>query len=219
MVELENDADKEFILDGLTHGFRIIDNNSVLDRVEMNNYDSATCLQTRHSVEDQIQQEIQEGNYVITKEKPTVVSALGAIPKADSTDIRLIHDCSRPQGIAVNDYASIDKQTFQSVHEATRLIHPGYYMAKVDLKSAYRSVPIHPDCYAATGLKWKFSGNKSVTYLYDTRLPFGSRAAPGIFHRITQAVRRMMSRKGISGLVVYLDDFLIIARTQSECKR
>ena len=38
-----------------------------------------------------------------------------------------------------------------------------------------------------------------------------------IFHRLTQAVRRMMSRRGFPDLVVYLDDFLVIGSNEVEC--
>ena len=31
--------------------------------------------------------------------------------------------------------------------------------------------------------------------------------APGIFHRLTQAVKRMLKQKGLEATVVYLDDF------------
>ena len=51
-------------------------------------------------------------------------------------------------------------------------------MAKMDLKSAYRSVHLHPSQYASTGFKWKFKNNDHITHLYDIALPFGS-----IFHR------------------------------------
>ena len=30
---------------------------------------------------------------------------------------------------------------------------------------------------------------------------------PGIFHRITQAIRHMLIRRGLTATVVYLDDF------------
>ena len=76
--------------------------------------------------------------------QPDIVSAIGAIPKKDSDEVRLIHDCSRPVGCSLNSHATIDKQKFQTLDEATQLISPRAYMAKVDLKSAYRSVPIHP---------------------------------------------------------------------------
>jgi len=52
--------------------------------------------------------------------------------------------------------------------------------------------------------------------MVDTRLPFGSRSAPGIFHRLTQSVRRMMERRGFNA-IVYLYDFLVIADLQTEC--
>ncbi|KAL9978914.1 hypothetical protein ACROYT_G016498, partial [Oculina patagonica] len=91
--------------------------------------------------------------------------------------------------------------------------------AKIDLKHAYRSVPIHPANYQATGCKWRFAGDNFDTFFYDTRLPFGAKSSPGIFHRITQAVRRMMAKRGFHGIVVYLDDFLVIGDTQTECER
>ena len=92
-----------------------------------------------------------------------------------------------------------------------------YFMAKIDLRHAYRSVPIHPCYYKATGCKWQFSGSDSFTYFYDAHLPFGARAAPIIFHRLTQAVRRMMAKRGFHDVVVYLDDFLVIGHTAAEC--
>ena len=64
-------------------------------------------------------------------------------------------------------------------------------MAKVDLESAYHSVRIHPDNYHATGIKFKFPGNPTSTYMYDMRLPFGAWKSPGIFNHITQAVKRI----------------------------
>ena len=96
-------------------------------------------------------------------------------PKKDSNDIRLVHDCSWPPGTSLNSYASIDKEKFQTLDQAVKLIQPGYYMAKVDLKNAYRSVRIHPSNYAATGISWKFNSERYHRFLFDTRLPFGAR--------------------------------------------
>ena len=98
------------------------------------------------------------------------------------------------------------------------LVDQNYYLAKIDLRHAYRSVPIHPSNYPATGLKWTFSGDSRPTYMYDTRLCFGGRRSPGIFHRLTQSVRRMMCRKGFDDIVVYLDDFLIVSQSKEECE-
>eukprot|EP00111_Clytia_hemisphaerica_P012840 TCONS_00037755-protein len=182
----------------------------------MENYSSATGPVFKEKVDKAILEEIEAGNYVAVDSKPSIVSALGAVPKPDSDDIRLIHDCSMPPGKGVNSYISVEKQSFQSLNDATKLIGKGYFIAKVDLRRAYRSVPVHPANFKALGLKWKLPGDDHFTYFVDTRLPFGGSSAPGIFHRLTQSVRRMMARRGFSDVVVYLDDFLVVGRTYEE---
>ena len=183
----------------------------------MQNYKSATNPITKPIVEQTIRDEISQGNYMISATKPTVVSALGAIPKPNSSEVRLIHDCSRPHGQAVNDFITTRSFKFQTLDDAIKLLRPNYFMAKIDLKHAYRSVPIHPANYQATGCKWRFVGDDFDTYFYDTRLPFGAKSSPEIFHRLTQAVRRMMAKRGFDDIVVYLDDFLVVGPTLAEC--
>ena len=170
---LETDRDRDFIINGLTNGFEIIPSDSVLKTAETNNYKSATASDVRDKVENQIREEISKGNYVVTHVKPTIVSALGAIPKPDTDKIRLIHDCSRPQFSNVNSYATTQHFSYVTVEKAVSQIKPNSYLAKIDLKSAYRHVPIHPSNYRATGLAWQFQGDQHVTYLYDNKLPFG----------------------------------------------
>lgn len=62
-----------------------------------------------------------------------------------------------------------------------------------------------------------FEGDKSPSYLFDTRLPFGASLAPSIFHRLTQSVHRMMAKRGFINMVVYLDDFLMIEESYDKC--
>ena len=102
---------------------------------------------------------MEKGNYVISTSKPTIVSALGAVPKSNSDELRLIHDCSMPKGQGVNSYVlTLDKLHFQTIDDAVNLVTPECYLAKIDLHHAYRSVPIHSANYPVTGLKWTFSG-------------------------------------------------------------
>lgn len=82
--------------------------------------------------------------------------------------------------------------------KAVSLIKPNPYLAKIELKSAYRHVPIHPSTYTAAGLAWRFRGDKTLTYLYDRKLPFGASKSPEIFHRLTQAITRLMKHGGFS---------------------
>ena len=94
-----------------------------------------------------------------------------------------------------------------------------YYCAKLDLQSAYRSVPIHPDNYTATGLAWRFEGEDTDTYLFDALLPFGSACGPSHFSRLSNAIRRMMYRKGYKGVVSYIDDFFGLVRPTRNARR
>lgn len=212
--ELQDDPDKHFLLDGIKNGFCIVDNNNSPQQAEMDNYGSTK--QHHEAVEKQILTEIREGRYIKTTQKPQLISALGAIPKPDG-GIRLIHDCSQPQGKSLNEYVTEKWDIkYQTVKAALPHLKPGYFMAKVDLKSAYRSVGLHPSQTQYTGLKWKFSGDSEYTYLYDSALPFGARKSPGIFHRLTQSVTRMMKKRGFT-VIAYLDDFLLISPNREQC--
>ena len=184
----------------------------------INQLRAATSSSTKARVGQIIREEIMQGNYVITSSKPTVVSASGAIPMPNSTEIRIIYDCSRLHRQAVNDYITIRSFKFQW-NDAIKLIRPKYVKAKKDLKHAYRSIPIRPANCQATGCKRRFMGDDYDTFFYDTRLPFKAKSSPEIFHRITQAVRHMMARRGFPKIVVYLDDFLVVGATRADCER
>ena len=150
----------------------------------------------RAQVEKQILTELENGRYRISSERSNIVSAIGAIPKNNSSDVRLIHDASRPAGKALNDYATTNYFKYQSIQDAVGLVTPGCYFDKLDLANAYRCVKVHLSNFKATGFKWRFTGDKHYTYLIDERLPFGAARSPEIFNRITHAIREIMKRKG-----------------------
>ena len=213
-----NDPKRESLLKGVREGFHIVDDITEcnISDVHMENYKSATCKKIAPIVELQIKDEIVNGQYKIVNKRPALVSALGAIPKKEKNKIRLIHDCSRPPGYALNDFAESNSMKYQSLQDAIDLIGQNYYIAKVDLANAYRVVRIHPSNYDVTGLKWTFTNDSLPTYMVDTRLPFGARRSPEIFNELTQAVRRIMAQRG-SQVVAYLDDFLIVGESKRDC--
>lgn len=200
----------------MRNGFDIIDPDAVPSPVQCENHSSAKPGSPLYSkATDQILREICMGNYQVVHEPPEIISPIGVLPKPDG-GVRIIHDCSQPEGYSVNDYCTTEwKQKFSRVDDAAALVTEGCFMAKVDLKSAYRSVPISSHSQRVTGLRWQFG--KQTVYLRDTKLCFGSKLAPGIFHRLTQAVRRMLKRHGLAATVVYLDDFFIKADTFDAC--
>jgi len=201
-------------MDGVQHGFKIISESSKIPVASAPNHKSA--LVNSEATTILVSNEISEGRYhVCAGWKPNIVSPLGLVPKSNG-GFRLIHDCSMPHGKCVNDYTvTMDKQKYESVEVATSFMTKGCYMAKLDIKSAYRAVAIHPSSYDATGLRWNLNGVD--TYLIDLRLPFGARPSPACFHRISQFIKRCMIRRGYQKLVAYQDDFLVLGDTHSEC--
>lgn len=114
-------------------------------------------------------------------------------PRKILQNVRLSHDASRPGGHALNDYATANHFRYQSIQDAVDLVTPGFYFAKLDL------------------------ADKHYSYMIDERLPFGVARSPEIFNRITQAVRKVMKRKGYATKIVFQDDFLVIGRSYREC--
>ena len=84
---MTNDIDRDYLLQGLTEGFCIISRDSELRHAEVRNYKSVTEHDVDDKVEKTIREEIQHRNYIVTAEKPTIVRALGVIPKPYSDKI------------------------------------------------------------------------------------------------------------------------------------
>ena len=82
-------------------------------------------------------------------------------------------------GNSLNDYTTLESsQKFQTIHDATSLVQPGFYKAKVDLKSAYRSIRVSEMSQQFTGLQ--IALDNEIIYLYEKKLPFSCRLALGI---------------------------------------
>ena len=106
------------------------------------------------------------------------ISRFGVIPKGHIPGRwRLIVDLSAPANHSVNDgiEAQLCSLEYTSVDQAAGIIKElGHRcrLAKIDIKSAYRIVPAHPEDRLLLGMKWQ--GQSYV----DTVLPFGLRSAP-----------------------------------------
>ena len=168
-----DDPEYQFIIDGVKNGFSIVDQfPDSEDIVFCENYRSA--MSNKMLVETAIKSEIENGNYMVTKVKPQITSALGSVPKGNNS-IRLIHDASMPTKLCINRFVKEKSCSYMDLRHACKLIQPNSFLCKVDLKNAYRSVKIHESNYKLTGLHWKFEGDSESTYFFDTKLPFWGR--------------------------------------------
>ena len=74
-------------------------------------------------------------------------------------------------------------------------------MAKMDVKSAYPIVPVHPSDRPLLGVAW----NGSV--FVDAASPFGLRSVPKIFNTVADAVEWIARKQGVTERWHYLDDY------------
>ncbi|CAC5389298.1 unnamed protein product [Mytilus coruscus] len=163
--ELHNDFDKDFFLHGIEFGFDIVDSSDIPSNIQAKNHPSANPSGPLYvKAHDQVLTEIENNNYIFADATPKIISPMGLIPKPGG-GVRLIHDCSRPIGFAVNEFAGEPtKQIFQTLDDATKLVTPNCYMAKVDLKSAYRSVRISKASQQVTGFRWTFPNGFAINW-------------------------------------------------------
>ena len=143
------------------------------------------------------------------------VSRLGVVPKHSPGQWRIIVDLSSPEGRSVNDGISKDLCSLSYVSvakaaEAVSRMGPGALLAKVDIRSAYRMLPIHPDDRWLLGMQWE--GELFV----ETALPFGLRSAPKLFSAVADALQWIAEQEGVSQPAMhYLDDFLFVGPPRS----
>ena len=119
---------------------------------------------------------------------------------------RLCIDLSRN----LNDFLILPRFSYARVGDAVRRSFPGCWYAKLDLSNCFLSFPLHPD--AVQHFVFRFEGK---LYAF-TGMPFGLASAPFICTMILSVVAHQLHQAGIV-LVRYLDDFLIIAASESVC--
>ncbi len=170
------------MLRGLKHGFRI--------GFSRQSRELGSCRKNLSSVQERpevvtkyIKEELARGRILEVSDKEAQdlrvhCSPFGVIPKkSNPSKWRLIVDLSSPEGKSVNDgipkelsslsYVSVD----DVVHQILKLGR-GAYITKMDVKRAYRNVPVHPTDSLLLGMQWE-----DKVYI-DRTLPFGLRLAP-----------------------------------------
>lgn len=143
------------------------------------------------------------------------VSPVGLIPKKDGT-WRLIHHLSYPTGSSVNDfidrdYCSVHYTPFDSALDMIANLGKGALAARLDIKSAFRLLPIHPSEFELLG--YKIGGY----YFVDKCLPFGCSISCSLFEKLANFLEWELKRRSQSNSVVhYLDDFLVAGQKDSD---
>lgn len=202
------DPDFHYLLDGVVNGFRVLDRHFPPPGYMCRNYGSCYGVENQKKLAGIVSAEYEAGKLSQVSIVPKCIHALGTKKKKGSEKIRPITDCSRPDW-SVNNCMEGVQQSFSyiSVEHIVNIILEGKFTlaSTLDLASAYRSVLISPEHRNYFGI------HLNGSYYTDNCLCFGSKSAPFIFSRITDAVCRFLRDKGIV-CYSYLDDVICLSR-------
>ena len=170
-------------------------------------------------VSDKIATEILEGRVSGPFNSPPFpnfrVSPLGIVPKKEKNSFRLIHHLSFPKGQSLNDQiddrlSSVCYASFEDALVKLRSLGKGTLMAKADIKSAFRLLPVHPNCFNSLGF---FFNNQ---FYFDKCLPMGCSLSCFYFESFSSFLDWVVSIEANSNyLLHYLDDFLFLGQAGS----
>ena len=105
-------------------------------------------------ITDYLSKELQRGRTLPTQMAPTQVSRFGVIPKRHlPREWLLIVDLSAPDGLSVNNGIS-HYLSVQSVARHVYQVGKGALIVKMEIKSAFRVVPVNPDDRMLLGMMW-----------------------------------------------------------------
>ena len=108
----------------------------------------------------------------------------------------------------LNSFVKEEHFKMEGIHTLKDLLMPEDWMCKVDLKDAYFSIPVSEE------------QRNLLTFRVGTKffqfncLPFGLSSAPWVFTKTLKPVVAYLRQLGVR-LIIYIDDILIMARTES----
>ena len=212
-----------FFLHRITRGF-CIGYSLLLSEIKSSKRNIKSARNHAKIVNDYLAEEVQAGRvagpFSCNAVPNALISRFRVIPKVHQPNKwRLIIDLSHPKGKSVNDripkhlclmsYISVD----DAIHKIISL-GCGTLLAKIDIKSAFRLIPVHPADRHLLAMEWK-----GATYV-DTCLPFGPCSAPKLFNVLADLLEWILLHLGVSVLLHYLDDYLTMGPPNTQiCHR
>ena len=124
---------------------------------------------------------------------------------------RLIVHLSAPYASSINDGISKESHSLQYITVDDVIQHvvqlgKGALMFKVDIKHAFRLIPVHGDDWSIHCMVW------CDKYFVDKALPFGLRSSPALFNHFAEAVCWVFRNNyDVAHLEHYLHDFMGVA--------
>lgn len=205
-------------MQGFSRGFSINFRGNYISTCSVNSF---SAYQQPDIVERYLEKEIGAGRiagpFLYCPLEDFCISPLGVVPKKVKGDFRIIQHLSYPRGSSINDGIQSEDTSvsYARVDHAVKLILSsgrGSYLAKTDIKSAFRNILINPCDYHLLGMFWR------DCFYFDKCMPMGCASSCKIFEAFSTAVEWIARTKlKIKFMLHLLDDFLIVAPSQNIC--
>ena len=225
--ELVNHPDKEFV-HYLLHGIQFGFDTGIKDP-PTHTYECKNLLSARTQpdyVTHAIQEEVENGYMLGPFDKLPFshyrVSPIGVAQHKYSSKRRLTLDLSsphdNPEVSSINQH--IDKSDWSLKYvrvddaiEIIKTLGKCTQLIKVDVKNAFRNLPISPSQWRFHCVKWF-----DAYYVY-VRLAFGSRSSCKIFTTLSQAIHWVaVNNYDIPNFLFLLDDFLVLDKSTADAE-
>ena len=207
-----------YLVNGFRYGFRI---QFIGDRTYFESPNLKSALQNPDLVMSKLQKEITAGRIAGPFTRPPFPefhsSPIHIVPKKTPNKVRLIHHLSYPSSFSVNDNIPADCSTvhYATINQGVKLVQRlgvGWFLAKTDIKSAFRIIPLHPHDYPLLGIRWVDN------YYFDLCLPMGCSSLCTIFEPLSTSLEWLSLHKFKASAVLHLlDDFLFVASSLEKC--
>jgi hypothetical protein len=208
------------IIRGITHGVPIeFTGNREIDRVCNNlRVEAKDIPKISKVIADDVAAGKKAGPFSEKPFKYFSCSPIGCVPKHGTEAIRCIHHLSFPRGgDSINGSTVEESHELGSLDRATyfiKRIGKGCFLIKLDVKAAYKIIPVDPNDWPLLGFKWEGK------WYYERVLPFGLRSSCRLWEMYATALQHIFEKAvGIKCIVHYVDDFLFVVSTLEEGKR
>ena len=113
-----------------------------------------------------------------------------------------------------SDHTRVSYATVEDAIRRIRSVGSTCFLAKTDIKNAFRIIPIRPQAYNLLGICWR------GLYYYDRCMPMGCSSSCKTFETFSTAIEWIAQNKlHINNILHLLDDFLIISPTEDLCRK
>jgi len=181
-------------------------------RPELPSHDPVVSLKILQSLHTEILAGRTAGPFLSPPFTNLQISPIGAVPKAHSSKLRLIHHLSWPRAsatdLSTNDRLNEAKCEYLKFSEFIKKVGelgPTYLMSKFDIKDAFRLLRVIPSEHYLLGIHY------AGFYFYEQCIPFGVHSGPSLFEEFAIAVEAIMHSQAVENVFHYADDFPHIA--------